>query len=436
MTLVQKLSIKISETRQSLNTLAGKESLAEGEAEKVEELRRDLDQAETQYRAAVSAEGDAETRAMAEFDGDAESAERAKLLREVRMTDYLGFAAANVGVSGLARECNEALEVPIVGAGGGISIPWAVLAGPETRRQGNGNGNGNGEHRAFSTTTQLAGGVAQRPVLARLFGSDVMEALGVKIESVPVGRAEFPLLTAGVSPEQVEEGTAAAAAPLPTFSNEVLKPKRLTGRYEFSHELAASVVGIEEALRRDLADAVLAKMSDQIINGDEGTNAEEVDGFLATIAAPMDPGSESDFADYAGLAAKGVDGVHAAMESEVSAVIGVRSYQHAAAIYQTSGSGESASEALRRRAMLLMASSFVPMPDNSHIQNGNIIHGAGPNGGAARGDSIAAVWPGLNLIRDPYSKASQGVILTWVVLWSAKTAYRADAYKRVAFQVA
>ena len=432
MTLVQKLSIKISETRQSLNTLAAKESLGDGEAEKVEELRRDLDQAETQFRAAVSAEGDAETRAMSEFDGDAESAERSKLLREVRMVDYLSAAEASTGITGRAREVNEALEVPIVGAGGGVSIPWEVLAGPETRRQGN----GNGEQRAFSTTTQLAGGKVQRPVLARLFGVSIMEALGVKIEAVPVGRAEFPLLTAGVEPAQVEEGTAAAAAPLPTFSTEVLKPKRLSGRYEWSHELAASVSGIEEALRRDLADAVLAQMSYGIINGDEATNPEEVDGFLTTLAAPDDPTAESGFADYAGLSALGVDGIHASMEAEVGCVIGVESYKHSAAIYQAAGSGESASEALRRRSALLMASSFVPMPDNSHFQNGNIIHGAGPNGGAARGDSVAAVWPGLSLIRDPFSKASQGVVLTWVALWDAQTAHRAGAYSRAAFQVA
>ena len=433
MTLAQKLSIKISETRQSLNTLAAKESLGDGEAEKVEELRRDLDQAEVQYRAAVSAEGDAETRAMAEFDGDAESAERSKLLREVRMVDYLSAAEASTGITGRAREVNEALEVPIVGAGGGVSIPWEVLAGPETRRQGN----GNGEQRAFSTTTQLAGGIAQRPVLQRLFGASIMEALGVRIDSIPAGRAEWPLLTAGVEPAQVEEGTAAAAAVAPTFSTEVLKPKRLTGVYEFSHEQAAQVPGIEEALRRDLADAVMAKMSDLILTGNEATNAQEPDGFLTTIAAPTDPGSESDFGDYAGLASLGVDGVHASMESQVSCVIGVESYKHSAAIYQSSGSGESASEALRRRAMLLMASSFVPMPDNSHFQNGNIIHGAGPNGGAARGDSIAGVWnSGISLIRDPFSKASQGVILSWIALWDAQTAHRAGAYKRVAFQVA
>ena len=263
-----------------------------------------------------------------------------------------------------------------------------------------------------------------------------MEALGVKIEAVPVGRAEFPLLTAGVEPAQVEEGTAAAAAPLPTFSTEVLKPKRLSGRYEWSHELAASVSGIEEALRRDLADAVLAQMSYGIINGDEATNPEEVDGFLTTLAAPDDPTAESGFADYAGLSALGVDGIHASMEAEVGCVIGVESYKHSAAIYQAAGSGESASEALRRRSALLMASSFVPMPDNSHFQNGNIIHGAGPNGGAARGDSVAAVWPGLSLIRDPFSKASQGVVLTWVALWDAQTAHRAGAYSRAAFQVA
>ena len=47
-----------------------------------------------------------------------------------------------------------------------------------------------------------------------------------------------------------------------------LKPKRLTGRYVFTVEQAAQVAGIEAALRRDLGDAVMAKMSDQVINGD------------------------------------------------------------------------------------------------------------------------------------------------------------------------
>ena len=46
-----------------------------------------------------------------------------------------------------------------------------------------------------------------------------------------------------------------------------------------------------------------------------------------------------------------------------------------------------------------------------------------------RGDSVAAMWPTLEVIRDIYTKASQGTVLTWVTLWDARTALRAAAYK-------
>ena len=49
------------------------------------------------------------------------------------------------------------------------------------------------------------------------------------------------------------------------------------------------------------------------------------------------------------------------------------------------------------------------------VQNA-ILHASGPNGGAMRGDSVAAVWPVLELVRDIYSKASTGIVLTWVGL--------------------
>ena len=88
------------------------------------------------------------------------------------------------------------------------------------------------------------------------------------------------------TPAQKAEGTAAADATAVTFSKEVLKPKRLTGVYSFSHEIASSVgPSLESALRMDLSDAVRSKMSDRVINGDEGTDAEDVDGFLTTVSA-------------------------------------------------------------------------------------------------------------------------------------------------------
>ena len=123
---------------------------------------------------------------------------------------------------------------------------------------------------------------------------------------------------------------------------------------------------------------------------------------------------------------------------QVASVIGTGSYQHAAGVFQT-GSGESGTEALARRSMACMASNFIPAPTGANeIQNGNVYHASGPNGGGAnlRGDSIAAMWPTLEIIRDIYSQASIGVVLTWVTLWDAETAFRAAAYRRVAFRLA
>ena len=297
-------------------------------------------------------------------------------------------------------------------------MPWEVL-----------------EVRAFTTTANNDGSEMQRPILQRLFGPGIMDALGVRMDTVPVGRAEWPLISGGVAPAQAEEGTAAAAAAEATFAYANLKPKRLTGVYEYTHEMDASVADLEQALRRDLADAVRSEMSDLIINGAAPTNTapQNVQGFLNTITAPGDAGAEATYADYAGSHASGIDGLHAEMESQVNSVIGTDVYQHAASVYQA-GSGESGTEALRRRSRSCRASSYIPAATSGQSK-GNLYHLGGPNGGAMRGDSVAAMWPTLEVIRDIYSKASQGVVLTWVALWDAKVAFRSAAYYRTAFKI-
>ncbi len=421
MTPRQKLQLEQSEKRQKINDLLGKDELTDDERNELDTLTKRMQQIEVEMRAAIVAEGDDETRARGMFtDADAEAGERGRLLREITLADYLSPAAAGGALQGRAAELNAALGVPVSGTRGGVAVPWAVL-----------------ETRAFTTTTQNDGSEVQRPILQRLFGPGILDTLGVRMDSVPAGRSEWPLLTAGVAPAQAKEGDAAAAAVAATFEYANLKPKRLTGTYEFTHEEAASVGEIEAALRRDLADAVKSKMSDVILNGAKPTDAapENIAGFLTTIAAPDDAAATATFADYAGAHAAGVDGIHAEIETEVSSVIGTDVYQHAATVYQA-GSGESGSEALRRRSMSCRASSYIPAAANAGQSKGNVFHLSGPNGGGVmRGDSVAAMWPTLEVIRDIYTKASQGVVLTWVALWDAKVAFRAAAYQRVAFKI-
>ena len=301
-----------------------------------------------------------------------------------------------------------------------MAVPWHVL-----------------ETRAFTETAANDGSKVLRPILQRLFGPGIMDSLGVRMDVVPVGRSEWPLITAGVDPAQTKEGVAAAAAVTATFSTATLKPKRLSGVFEFTHEIAASVADIEQALRRDLADAVKSQMSNLIINGAAPTNdiPQNVQGFLIALTAPDDAGATAAFGDYGGAHAAGIDGIHAEMETEVSSVIGTDVYKHAASIYQQ-GSGESGSEALKRRSLMCRASSYIPAATNAGQSKGNIFHLAGPNGGGLmRGDSVAALWPTLEIIRDVFTKASQGVVLSWVALWDAKLALRASSYQRIAFKI-
>ena len=397
-----------------------------------ERLQTELRSIDERLETAMQMQGEEEARAAGMFgNGDGEAGERGKLLRETRMAEYLGAAAAGLGLMGRPASLNSALEVPLVGAGGGVAIPWEVLLTPEARQV-----QGQAEQRVFTTTAANDGPEMQRPILQRLFGPGVLDALGVRLDSVPVGRAEWPIISSGVAPAQTKEGTAAADAVAVGFGFANLKPKRLTGQYEYSHEMAASVPELEAAIRRDLADAVKAAMSNIIINGAAPTtqNPQSIEGLLTRLTGADLGAAAATAADYGSLHALAVDGIHASRETEVMSVIGDETYRHAAGVY-IAGSGESGSELLRRRSGGCMASVYLPAVASK--KQPAILHAAGPNGGGImRGDSVAAVWPTLEIVRDIYSQASQGVRLTWVTLWDAHTALRAASYKQIDIQIA
>ena len=169
------------------------------------------------------------------------------------------------------------------------------------------------------------------------------------------------MITGAVAPAQAKEGTAAAAAVAATFDTTALKPKRLTGRYEYTHEMAAQVVELESAIRRDLADAVMAAMSQIIVNGQASTtqNPQHIEGFLTRLNGADLSTAEATAADYGKLHALAVDGVHAGRETQVMSIIGDETYQHAAGVY-IAGSGKSGSQLLMERSGGCMASTYIP----------------------------------------------------------------------------
>ena len=429
MTNSQKIAVRLSSIRQALNRLSALPEPTEEEKREMAALTAEYPTVEERHRAAIvgeSAEAEAREAGAEGAEGreTGEGAELRKLQRDARLSRYLLAAAGGVPVDGAESELLDALEVR-GGVGvqpGAVQVPWSVLLTEP-------------EQRASTTTGAYQAEVNQRPILQRLFGAGIFDMLGVRLDTIPQGHSSWPLITAGVTPVQTAEDADAPPAVSYTVAPQTLTPHRLTGRYEFTAEAAASVIDLEGALRRDLADAVMSAMSNQLLNGD-GT-APNVTGFYNRLAVPTAPTAETSYAQYARTPASGVDGLHASMENEVSVLMGTDVYQHSAGIFQA-GSGEAAIEAIKRRCRSCMASVYVPAADGTtHISTGNIIHSGGPNGGAMRGDSVAGAWSsGLQLIRDIYTQAASGVtVLTWLSLWDCYTAFRADSYARVSFQI-
>lgn len=417
MTRLQELEIRASEIRERLNELSTRdEALSDEERAEVGTLRTEFRDVETKRRAAIEAEAEA-AQADPAAEGTGEGAEIERLSVRARVGEFLRLAVAGSAPAEntAERELQEAVEAPALGPNGGVVVPWRAML------------TGTGRHRADAETDtgDLEGGEIQRPILRRLFGRSVFGALGVRVDQVPAGRAEYVLLSGGVTAAQTEEGTAKDAEAA-SFSTQTLKPKRLTARYLWSVEQSAQVGDeLEAGFRMDLGDAILSQMSAQAVNGN-GT-APNITGILARIAAPDDPGNEADYGTYAALAAQAVDGIHAESERETSVLLGVASYKHAAGKIAANGS-KTGLAALRESAGMVQATAYLPAPA-SDIQ-AVILHGAGMMG-EDRGDSVAAMWgAGPELIRDPYGSAPEGrVALTALSLWDAYMAFRA-AYTR------
>ena len=416
MTKSQKIALAISEKRQRLNEIAGlsESDITEEIRSEADTLRTEFTNLETQYRSALIAESEtsAEPTGLAgkESEKNGEQNEIRSLLDKVQLRHYAEDLKAGRERTEI-NELNSALEVRAA-VEGGIVIPIEML-----------------EVRADDTTQTAAndGSTLQRPILPRVFAAGgVLESLGVMLDSVPAGQHEYILMATGTDAEQKAEG-AAVEADAATFTTQALKPLRLTTRYKWSIEEGARVEGLESVFRRDMSDSISEQMANQVLNGN-GAGAQ-VHGILSRLAKPATINDTADFAKYAVIPGLGVDGKHASMVSEVNALTTVEAYQHSGTLFNA-GSGESAREYLARQLGSMRSTSLMAVrTENSKTNQSDIIL----HSGSREGDSIACVWPGIEVILDRITGASKGeVAITAVTLWNAYLAFRSDAYKRVA----
>ncbi|MCY4002499.1 MAG: phage major capsid protein [Rhodospirillales bacterium] len=405
MTRLQKLQLRQSELRTEMGAILDKEDRTDEDRSKLAELTREMRSVEVDLQAALLIEEEPETQTRSTGAGeDAEAKELDGLLQRASILPFMSEAVSGREVDGVEHE----LRTGLLGddARGGL-VPFEMLLPPDR------------EERADTATTVAAAARtpgSQASVLQRVFTKTIAATLGVSMPMVPVGQANFPVITSGASASNVNAGTAKDAEAA-TFTGESLDPVRLSARYVFRYEDIAKLRSYESVLRRDLTATMADAMDNEIINGDG--SAPNVSGFLAELTDPTDPAAASSWNDYLGAFTGQVDGINAYTLTDLRSVIGKATFGYAETLFRTgatdNGPRASACEYVKSRTGGQMVSSRIPAPA-SNIQLGIIAKTSYPGRNA-----VAPIWRALELIRDPYSRASQGeVALTAIVLWSFK----------------
>lgn len=240
-----------SEIRQVMAELVGKDSPSEDETRQMASLDSEYQTNETRYRAALIAE-DTERR---EAGADLETRDDRQFAELVGQFELRQVALSlDDGRTLTGATAEVVAELRNAGGYQGIPIPLAAL---ETRA---------GETVAADQVNPKA----IRPVIDRLFPGSVAERLGVQRINITQGELAFPVATAGaVFGWQTGELADVGAASEYQTSERSLNPDHTGGAQMVISRKALKQAGegLEGAIRRDLNAAIGAELDRVVING-------------------------------------------------------------------------------------------------------------------------------------------------------------------------
>lgn len=397
MTKLQKIQLKLSESREAINTLQGKQDRSEEDNRKLQELRTAHQGLEAEYRTTLEQTPDPQPQVI-----DSEQRELDRLVGRAQIGNVLASALDQRATSGAEQELQAHFGLA------GNQIPVELLF----------------ERRA-ATSAPSEVGQMQTPIIAPIFPDGVASFLGVGMPTVPVGDSTYTVLTTRAAVGTPAKGGAQTETD-GNFTASVLTPKRAQASFFWRIEDEARLRGMESALRSNLEMSLRSKLDNLVLN-------DTAEGLLAGgVTAPSNPGAEAVFADYKKAVTGQVDGRFASMPEGVRLILGSETYQHAEGVYRSpssaGGTDQSGYEVLVRKSGGVRVSSHVP----AAVSN---IQGAIA---ARRMDAMHAVlpiWRGITLIPDRITKAAAGeMVLTAVLLWSLKVV-RTDGFGRLKFKL-
>ena len=213
-------------------------------------------------------------------------------------------------------------------------------------------------------------------------------------------------------------------------------PRRLTGSLRIRREDAAKLADLEVSLRANLSTVVSDEFDKQLISGDNVS--PNLDGLLRQLTDPDAPAAAAEtFGRYATAFASHIDGLFAAVPSDVRALVGPHTLRHMAATFATNDDAVSAYSHLMTQYGGVRASRRIAAPpstgDDANIQPA-IIRRTNPAGDRV---AVAPIWAGLELLRDPYTSANKGeIVVTAIMLVGGVVMLRDGAFVQDSFRLA
>ena len=369
---------RMSEIRERL---AAVERPSEGEEKK---LRSELCELEQKYRAGLETPPEPELTPDENLEGLLEGDSLG-----VRLRDFIQGRRPE----GRAREVNQELglgenQFPINLLQLRTDDATAVAAGTSGNEQQN--------HRA---------------IIGRIFHRMDAGFMGISMPMVQAGVEAYSVLTnTGSMGANVAAGVA-HDADAATFTGQKITPIRLTERYRIRIEDAATLPGLEMALRNDLNVALKTHLDQQILSGN-GT-APNFSGLVteANFGGVTDPSTDADVSDVIELAGGAISPPNSYGFEDVRLLMLEDTYIKLASLFITND-GMTALDKLKQYGVKCRVSDRLPaVSSNDH----SILRQSGIASGAFR--AVAPVWSGISLLRDEITDARSGIVnLTLVML--------------------
>lgn len=385
-----KITRRQSEIRQELASLVGKETPSEDETRSMESLDKEYRANEIKFRAALVAEDEQREEAKGELETRS-GAEWAEMMGKFELRQVAFALDEGKALNGATAEIIE--EMRSKGGYQGIPIPLAAL---ETRA---------GE----TVSTGVPEPKAIRPIIDRIFPGSVAERLGIQRISIAQGEVAFPVATSGAvfGWQTTELGDVGAANPYAT-SERSLTPDHTGGAQMVisRKSMKQSGAGLEAAIRRDLNAVIGAELDRVVING-SGATGEPLGIIPGKTTYGIADEDVSAAATWAAFRAEIVAFMEANAITSASQVNLAFDPAIWAELDDTLITGTAVSEWDRLTKHVGTPAISNVIPTETAIMTAN-VQGIAPG--------YLGIYGGVDLIRDPYTKAGSGsLVLTGLV---------------------